>query len=75
MTSLNNHPDPRDSVFFKRNSSSNSGESGRSTTTAATGTPSSPSSGNGDVATSSVIFSNYGFDEEPLTLGDLGRIV
>ena len=33
-------------------------------------TPSSPS-GNGETATSSVIFSNYGFDEEPLTLGDL----
>ena len=61
--------DQRDSsVFFKRNSSSNSGDSGRASTTPAT-TPSSPS-GNGD-ATSSVIFSNYGFDEEPLTLGDL----
>ena len=55
----------KDSVFFKRNSSSNSGDSGRSTTSPAT-TPSSPSE-----ATSSVIFSNYGFDEEPLTLGDL----
>ena len=59
---------PRDSVFFKRNSSSNSGDSGSGGRVA---TPSSPCAGNGSDATSSVIFYNYGLDEEPLTLGDL----